>query len=75
MGHLGSNDILTDRHHGFRAKRSTETQLQQTVRDFTSDKEKGSDYIHGSRAPNSEKLFAQKLLLHGNCLYQVQQQR
>ena len=42
MGHLDNNDILTDRQHGFRAKRSTETQLLQTVHDFTSDIEKGN---------------------------------
>jgi hypothetical protein len=42
MGHLDNNDILTDRQHGFRAKRSTETQLLQTVHDFTSDIEEGN---------------------------------
>ena len=34
MKHLEQRHILTDHHHGFRAKRSTETQIIQTVRDI-----------------------------------------
>ena len=35
MKHLEQHHILTDYQHGFRAKRSTETQLIQTVHDIS----------------------------------------
>ena len=35
MKHLEQHHILTDHQHGFRAKRSTETQLIQTVHDIS----------------------------------------
>ena len=41
MKHLERLDILVDRQHGFRAKRSTVTQLLQTAHDFTSNLEEG----------------------------------
>ena len=39
MKHLEKLDILVDKQHGFRAKRSTVTQLLQTTHDFTSNLE------------------------------------
>ena len=41
MKHLEKLDILVDKQHGFRAKRSTVTQLLQTTHDFTSNLEEG----------------------------------
>ena len=41
MKHLERLDILVDRQHGFRAKRSTVTQLLETAHDFTSNLEEG----------------------------------
>ena len=35
MKHLDKHNILTDSQHGFRAKRSTETQLIQTIHDIS----------------------------------------
>ena len=35
MKHLEKHNILTDSQHGFRAKRSTETQLIQTIHDIS----------------------------------------
>ena len=35
MKHLEQHNILTDSQHGFRAKRSTETQLIQTIHDIS----------------------------------------
>ena len=35
MKHLELHNILTDSQHGFRAKRSTETQLIQTIHDIS----------------------------------------
>ena len=35
MKHLQQHNILTDSQHGFRAKRSTETQLIQTIHDIS----------------------------------------
>ena len=35
MKHLEQHQILTDNQHGFHAKRSTETQLIQTVHDIS----------------------------------------
>ena len=35
MKHLELHNILTDSQHGFRAKRSTETQLIQTIPDIS----------------------------------------
>ena len=45
MKHLEQHHILTDHQHGFRAKRSTETQLIQTVHDISKslDEEKSVD--------------------------------
>ena len=34
MKHLEQHNILTDSQHGFRAKRTTETQLIQTIHDI-----------------------------------------
>ena len=36
MNHLNLHDILSDAQHGFRSKRSCETQLLLTVHDFAS---------------------------------------
>ena len=41
MGHFEENDILVDSQHGFRAKRSTETQLIITIDDITNIIDKG----------------------------------
>ena len=41
MKHIEKLDILVDKQHGFRAKRSTLTQLLQTTHDFTSNLEEG----------------------------------
>ena len=35
MKHLEKHNILTDSQHGFRAKRSTETKLIQTIHDIS----------------------------------------
>ena len=35
MKHLEQHNVLTDSQHGFRAKRSTETQLFQTIHDIS----------------------------------------
>ena len=35
MKHLEQHNMLTDSQHGFRAKRSTETQLIQTIHDMS----------------------------------------
>ena len=45
MKHLEQHHILTDHQHGFRAKRSTETQLIQTIHDISKslDKKKSVD--------------------------------
>ena len=40
MKHLELHNILTDSQHGIRAKRSTETQLIQTIRDISKSLEK-----------------------------------
>ncbi len=36
MNHLDANELLNDKQHGFRAKRSCETQLILTLDDFAS---------------------------------------
>jgi len=49
MKHLEKHHILTDRQHGFRAKRSTETQLIQTVHDISKsldEKKTGHSRLH-----------------------------
>ena len=40
MTHLEQHNILTDSQHGFRAKRSTETQLIQTIHDISTSLDK-----------------------------------
>ena len=45
MGHFEANEVLVDSQHGFRAKRSTETQLIVTIDDIARALDKGKPFI------------------------------
>ena len=45
MKHLAQHNILTDSQHGFRAIRSTETQLIQTIHDISKSRD-NKETIH-----------------------------
>ena len=47
MKHLELHNILTDSQHGFRAKRSTETQLIQTIHDISKSLNKNGNRRYG----------------------------
>ena len=64
-GHLHRNDIITDVQHGFRKRRSCETQMILTVEDLAGEIDKGSqtDVILPDFSKAFDKVAHKRLLL------------